>query len=139
MTNLTTRSLSFSNGTKLKTNPKSASLKSLERYLANKEYLKILQAIGNHYEDTAELFLLVEAYIGLGRFDLTEKLLIDWQSNLSNSEEWAYWCYLYAKSLSGLRNKVDALTTLNFAGDFLKSIQNEELSKKVETLRQELV
>ena len=122
----------------MKTNPKSTNLKSLERYLANKEYLKILQAIGNQYEASEELFMLVEAYLGLGRFDLTEKLLINWQSNLANTEEWAYWCYLYAKSLSGLKNKADALTTLNFASDFLKSVENEELKEKIEELKLDL-
>lgn len=115
---------------------KPANVKTLERYLQNKEYFKVLQAIGKQYETTTEHFFLVEAYIGLGQFDKAEKMLINWQTNLLNAEEWANWCYLYAKSLHGMKNKIDALTTLNFANDFLKSIDDDALKYKVEVLKQ---
>ena len=112
--------------------------KTLNKYLEKKEFIKILQSVGNNYESIQELFFVVEAYLGLGRFDLSEKLLINWQSKLSSPEEWAYWCYYYAKSLSGMKNKIDALTTLNFANEFMKTIQNSELHQKIIQLQTEL-
>lgn len=112
--------------------------KTIGKYLEKKEFIKILQAVGNNYESTQELFYIVEAYLGLGRFDLTEKLLINWQSKLTSPEEWAYWCYYYAESLFGMKNKLDALTTLNFANDFLKTLQNNELQSKIERLHKEI-
>lgn len=113
-------------------------LKTIEKHLQNKDYIKVLQMIGTQYESTIEHFLLVEAYLGLGRFDLAEKMLINWQSKLLNSEEWATWCYLYSKSLLGMKNKVDALTTLNFANDFLKVIDNDQLKEKIDILKREI-
>lgn len=77
---------------------KSVNLKTIEKHLQKKEFIKVLQLIGTQYETTSEHFLLVEAYLGLGRFDLAEKMLISWQSKLLDAEEWASWCYLYAKS-----------------------------------------
>ena len=117
---------------------KSISVKTLEKALENKEFVKVLQLIGTQYDTTSEHFLLVEAYLGLGRFDLAEKLLINWQSKLLGPEEWANWCYLYAKSLLGMKNKVDALTTLSFATDFLKVIENDELKRKIDDLKKEI-
>ena len=117
---------------------KSINVKTLEKALENKEYVKVLQLIGTQYDTTIEHFLLVEAYLGLGRFDLAEKLLINWQSKLLGPEEWANWCYLYAKSLIGMKNKVDALTTLSFANDFLKVINNQDLNNKIKGLKKEI-
>ena len=109
--------------------------KTLEKHLEKKEYLKILQLVGNQYDSTEELFFVVEAYLGLGRYDIAEKMLISWQNKLSNPDEWANWCYLYGKSLFGMRNKKDALTTLQFAVDFLKNAQNNEIKEKIEKLK----
>lgn len=119
-------------------NIKPVNLKSLKNLLQNKEYIKVIQLIGTKYNTTTEHFLLVEAYIGLGRFDLSEKMLISWQSKLHDSEEWATWCYLYAKSLLGMKNKVDALTTLNFGNDFMKVVDNDELKSKINNLKKKI-
>lgn len=117
---------------------KTPNIKQLEKLLTAKEYVKILQLVGTQYESLDELFLVVESYIGLGSFDLPEKLLIKWQSKLTNSEEWAKWCYLYAKCLLGMKNKKDASTTLKFAIDFLKTIDNDDLQTKIENLQKEV-
>lgn len=117
---------------------KTTTIKQLEKLLNAKEYVKILQLVGTHYESLTELFLVVESYIGLGRFDLPEKLLIEWQNKLRSSEEWAQWCYLYAKCLLGMKNKKDAFTTLKFASDFLKTTDNDDLKKKIENLQKEI-
>lgn len=37
-----------------------------------------------------------------------------------------------------MKNKVDALTTLNFANDFLKIIDNEKLKNKINALKKEI-
>ena len=118
--------------------PKTVNIKSLERSLQQKEYVKVIQMIGTQYETLQEHFLLVEAYIGLGRFDLADKFLINWQSKLTNQEDWVTWCYLYARSLFGMKNKKDALTTLAFANDFLKTLDNEDLKSKIVNLRKEI-
>ncbi len=117
---------------------KSVNLKTIERHLQKKEYIKVIQLIGAQYETTEEYFLLVEANLGLGRFDIAEKMLISWQSKLLNAQEWASWCYLYAKCLVGMKNKLDALTTLNFAKDFLKVIDDENLKNKIDVLKKEI-
>ena len=116
---------------------KTPNIKQLERFLNAKEYVKILQIVGTQYKSLNELFLAVESYIGLEQYDLPEKLLINWQSKLTGSEQWAQWCYLYAKCLLGMKNKRDAFTTLKFASDFLKTIENADLKKKIEILQKE--
>ena len=65
--------------------------KTLDKYLEKKEFVKILQVIGSNYNSIVELFYVVQAYLGLGRFDYAEKLLISWQSKLVSSEDWAAW------------------------------------------------
>ena len=112
--------------------------KTLDKYLEKKEFVKILQVIGSNYNSIVELFYVVQAYLGLGRFDYAEKLLISWQSKLVSSEDWAAWCYYYAKSLFGMKNKTDALTTLNFAMDFIKTNQKSDLAGKINSLKTEI-
>ena len=112
--------------------------KTLDKYLEKKEFVKILQTIGNNYGSIEELFYVVQAYLGLGRFDYAEKLLISWQSKLVSSEDWAVWCYYYAKSLFGMKNKTDALTTLNFANDFIRNNQKSDLAEKINSLKTEI-
>ena len=114
------------------------SIKSLEKYLENREYLKVIQSIGTQYETTKEHFLVVQSYLGLGRYDQAEKLLIKWQSKLLNSDDWANWCFFYAIGLYGMRNKADALTTLNFADDFVKNAIDPTLKTKIETLKKKI-
>lgn len=116
----------------------SPSIKTLEKSLEKREYLKVIQAIGTQYETTKEHFLVVQSYLGLGRFDQAEKLLISWQSKLLNPDDWANWCFLYAISLYGMRNKTDALTTLNFAYDFVKNATDPNLKPKIDTLKQKI-
>ena len=117
---------------------KTHNIKHLERLLHAKEYVKILQLIGTQYESLDELFFVVESYIGLERYDLPEKLLINWQSKLTSSEQWAQWCYLYAKCLLGMKKNKEAFTTLKFASDFLKTLDNVVLKKKIENLQKEI-
>jgi hypothetical protein len=111
-----------------------SNIKSLERSLQKREYVKILQLVGSKYESLQEHFYVIESYLGLGRFDLAEKNLITWQNKLLTPLDWANWCYLYARCLIGLKNKIDALTTLSFAKDFLKNVQNDDLKAKIEKL-----
>ena len=95
-------------------------LETLSKYITDKEYLKVIMALNTPPKNFSELKLVIEAYLGLQRFDHAEKLLLNWQSNLIGNLEWALWCYYYAKALVGQGNKHQALISLDFGLDFCK-------------------
>ena len=113
-------------------------IKILKAYVKDKQYLKVLQVLTNTPNNTQELFIAVEAYIGLNRFEVADSLLKEWQFKMQCNYDWAMWLYLKGLVVSNQnKDKHEAILYLNNAKTFLQHHEDDLLLNKINKLVQQ--